>query len=58
MKAAGLNSIRLPVGWWYWAVDAGVDGTPYTVPKQSIKDLTHPITKFIQVTLYPPRLKF
>jgi len=49
MKAGGLNSIRLPVGWWYWAVDAGVDGTPYTVPVQTITDLNHPITKFISM---------
>jgi len=49
MKMHGLNTIRLPVGWWYFAVDAGVDGTPYTVPKQGIRDLTHPITKFIQM---------
>jgi glucan 1,3-beta-glucosidase len=49
MKANGLNAIRLPVGWWYWAVDAGVDGSPYTVPKQSISDMSHPITKFIQM---------
>jgi len=49
MKQNGLNSIRLPVGWWYWASDAGVDGTPYTVPKQGIRDMAHPITRFIEM---------
>jgi len=49
MKQAGLNSVRIPVGWWYWAADAGVDVTPYTVPQQQINDPNHPITKFIQM---------
>jgi len=49
MKASGLTAIRLPVGWWYWAADAGVDVTPYTVPKQSTSDPNHPITKFISM---------
>jgi hypothetical protein len=49
MKAAGLNSIRLPVGWWYFAQDAGIDGSPYTVPKQATTDADHPITKFLKM---------
>jgi len=48
MKNAGLNSIRLPVGWWYFADAANVNGSPYTVPQQAINDLTHPITKIIE----------
>jgi glucan 1,3-beta-glucosidase len=49
MKAAGLNAIRVPVGWWYFAEAADMDYAPYTVPDQAITDLTHPITKFIQM---------
>jgi len=49
MKALGLNSIRVPTGWWYWAADAGIDATPYTVPKQTSKDMNHPITKLIKM---------
>jgi len=48
MKRIGLNSVRLPVGWWYWAKEAGVDSTPYTVPDADIMtNMSHPITKFI-----------
>jgi len=49
MKSLGLNSIRLPVGWWYFGDAAGVDRKPYTVPTQTIKDLDHPITKMIKL---------
>jgi glucan 1,3-beta-glucosidase len=49
MKSYGLNAIRLPVGWWYWAADAGISPDPYTVPQQNIRDLTHPITQFIKM---------
>jgi glucan 1,3-beta-glucosidase len=49
MRAAGLNSVRLPVGWWYWAAAAGVSSNPYTLPAQDImSNLQHPITKIIQ----------
>ena len=52
MTEFGLNSIRLPVGWWYWAAAAKVDVTPYTVPKEDpMADLTHPITNVIKVSL-------
>jgi aryl-phospho-beta-D-glucosidase BglC (GH1 family) len=51
MKSYGLNSVRLPVGWWYWAKDAGVPNEVYTVPAQDTTDLNHPITKFIKVFL-------
>jgi glucan 1,3-beta-glucosidase len=47
MKQVGLNSVRLPVGWWYWGKDAGVDPTPYLVPEQDINNMSHPITKVI-----------
>jgi len=49
MKSMGLNAIRVPVGWWYWAKDAGIDPSPYTVPTQEINDPAHPITKFIRM---------
>jgi len=49
MAKAGLNSIRLPVGWWFFADMIGLDHAPYNVPKQDIKDLTHPITQFIRM---------
>jgi len=48
MRAYGLNSVRIPVGWWYFAPEAGIDYSPYTIPTQGIEDLTHPITKVIQ----------
>jgi len=49
MKANGLNSVRVPVGWWYWAKDAGVQNPVYTVPKEDITDPNHPITKMIKM---------
>jgi len=48
MKAAGLNSVRLPVGWWYYAAAAQVPNEVYTVPKQLITDPAHPITNVIK----------
>jgi len=48
MVAAGLNSLRIPTGWWYWAKDAGVENPVYTVPKEDITDPNHPITKMIK----------
>jgi len=49
MKAAGLNSIRLPVGWWYYDKDAGVQNSVYTVPTQALSAKDHPITAVIQM---------
>lgn len=49
MKAMGLNSVRLPVGWWYWADSAGIDREPYTTPKQGINDADHPIVRVIKM---------
>jgi len=49
MKKAGLNSVRLPVGWWFWADKVGIDRTPYNVPKQDIDDLNHPVTQVIKL---------
>ena len=47
MAEMGLNSIRLPIGWWYFAEDAGLPFAPYLVPQQKTSDPTHPITKII-----------
>jgi len=47
----GLNSIRLPVGWWYFAKDASLDPVPYIVPSQEVQSLDHPITKVIQMAM-------
>jgi glucan 1,3-beta-glucosidase len=49
INAAGLNAIRLPVGWWYWGTMANVEFSPYTVPTQEITDLSHPITNIIKM---------
>jgi len=49
MRISGLNAIRLPVGWWYFGDMTNIIYAPYTVPQQSITDLTHPITKFIKM---------
>eukprot|EP01051_Picozoa_sp_SAG22_P012934 SAG22_NODE_1395_length_4511_cov_3.492747_1_plen_372_part_00 len=49
MASYGLNAIRLPVGWWYWAADAGLSPDPYYVPSMPTTDPTHPITKVIKM---------
>jgi len=49
MKSYGLNSIRLPVGWWYFAKDASVPNSVYTIPSQDITDPNHPITNMIKM---------
>ena len=49
MASYGLNSIRLPVGWWYFAKAANLDSSPYVVPTQDISSPTHPITALIMM---------
>jgi len=50
MKKDGLNSVRLPVGWWYWAKGAGVDPQPYLVPDEDpMTSTSHPITKVVEM---------
>lgn len=51
MTTYGLNSIRLPVGWWYFAEAAGLDAAPYIVPDQKITDMDHPIVKILQYAM-------
>jgi len=41
--------VRLPVGWWYFAKDAGLDPSPYLVPEADIMtNFSHPISKLIK----------
>jgi glucan 1,3-beta-glucosidase len=48
MKQYGLNAVRLPLGWWYFGKDAGVNPDPYLVPDADIMtNVTHPVTKLI-----------
>ncbi|CAN0026476.1 unnamed protein product, partial [Choristocarpus tenellus] len=48
MKEAGLNSIRLPVGWWYFAEKGAIDSSPYIVPDEDLYEEHHPITDVIR----------
>jgi hypothetical protein len=43
-----LNTIRLPVGYWYFAKKAGLDPSPYIVPDEDLYDSDHPITNVIR----------
>lgn len=47
MKKAGINSIRLPVGWWYFASKSAISHDPYIVPDENLYDRDHPITDVI-----------
>jgi hypothetical protein len=50
MAAAGLNSVRIPVGFWYFEELSGLAPlapTPYIKPSVSIRDASHPITRII-----------
>eukprot|EP01059_Diplonema_ambulator_P031155 TRINITY_DN5655_c0_g1_i1.p1 TRINITY_DN5655_c0_g1~~TRINITY_DN5655_c0_g1_i1.p1 ORF type:complete len:635 (+),score=234.61 TRINITY_DN5655_c0_g1_i1:651-2555(+) len=44
-----LNTVRLPVGWWYFADQAGISPGDYIVPDQKLTDPTHPITAVIKM---------
>mmetsp|Transcript_40347 Transcript_40347/g.48902 ORF Transcript_40347/g.48902 Transcript_40347/m.48902 type:complete len:604 (+) Transcript_40347:132-1943(+) len=46
MATAGLNAIRLPVGWWYFVT--ADQAKPFIQPSQKLTDADHPITKVIQ----------
>jgi glucan 1,3-beta-glucosidase len=48
MRKAGLNSIRLPVGHWYFTELSHVPVEPYILPSESIFDEFHPITSIIR----------
>lgn len=49
MKAHGLNSVRITVGFWLFSELSGADSLSYLVPKESINDLAfHPLTKIIR----------
>ena len=47
MKNAGLNTVRVPVGHWYFSEISGFYDGPYIRPHISIYDMNHPITKII-----------
>eukprot|EP01061_Rhynchopus_euleeides_P017503 TRINITY_DN290_c1_g1_i1.p2 TRINITY_DN290_c1_g1~~TRINITY_DN290_c1_g1_i1.p2 ORF type:complete len:657 (+),score=287.77 TRINITY_DN290_c1_g1_i1:65-1972(+) len=44
-----LNTVRLPLGWWYFAADAGVQQSDYLVPDEAIDSMDHPINKVMQM---------
>eukprot|EP01063_Lacrimia_lanifica_P032305 TRINITY_DN54_c1_g2_i1.p1 TRINITY_DN54_c1_g2~~TRINITY_DN54_c1_g2_i1.p1 ORF type:complete len:637 (+),score=265.34 TRINITY_DN54_c1_g2_i1:93-2003(+) len=44
-----LNTVRLPLGWWYFAEGAGIKENPYVVPDQNITDPKHPINAVLQM---------
>ena len=48
MKQAGLNTVRVSVGYWLFTELSGVKSRSYVKPKLSIHDLNHPLTKIIQ----------
>jgi aryl-phospho-beta-D-glucosidase BglC (GH1 family) len=48
MKKVGLNSVRMPVGWWFFAEHAGINGAPYVLPDEDLFDEQHPITQAIK----------
>lgn len=48
MKEVGLNSIRLPVGWWFFAAKTAMAHDPYIVPDEDLYDAHHPITDVIR----------
>ena len=42
-----LNTVRLPLGWWYFAETAGISHADYLVPKENLTSMAHPINKVI-----------
>ena len=48
MAVRGINTIRLPVGYWYFSEYASVDPTPYILPDEDLYDPNHPITNVIR----------
>ena len=48
MRSLGLNTIRLPVGWWYFAALSDLSAEPYLTPKLTIWKEAHPITQIIK----------
>uniref|UniRef100_A0A7S2XF99 glucan 1,3-beta-glucosidase n=1 Tax=Lotharella oceanica TaxID=641309 RepID=A0A7S2XF99_9EUKA len=48
MSKYGINTARMPVGWWYFAEATGLDPLHYITPDNDIMvDMDHPITKVI-----------
>ncbi|CAM9592783.1 unnamed protein product, partial [Scytosiphon promiscuus] len=48
MKDVGLNSVRLPVGWWFFAAKTAMSPYPYIIPDEDLYDEHHPITDVIR----------
>lgn len=49
MASHGLNVVRIPIGWWYFAEDAGLSSAPYIIPAERTSDSAHPITSVIKM---------
>jgi aryl-phospho-beta-D-glucosidase BglC (GH1 family) len=48
MKSYNLNSVRIPVGYWYFHELSNYTTAPYLLPEESIFDAFNPITKIIR----------
>eukprot|EP00607_Mallomonas_marina_P009957 CAMPEP_0182420846 /NCGR_PEP_ID=MMETSP1167-20130531/5926_1 /TAXON_ID=2988 /ORGANISM="Mallomonas Sp, Strain CCMP3275" /LENGTH=496 /DNA_ID=CAMNT_0024597343 /DNA_START=60 /DNA_END=1551 /DNA_ORIENTATION=+ len=49
MKEYNLNTVRVPVGYWYFSELSGFPTGPFILPNVSILSPTHPITKVIRM---------
>jgi len=43
-----INTVRLPVGYWYYSELSGFPSEPFLVPEASIRSPEHPITRVIR----------
>ena len=47
MKNDGLNTVRIPIGFWYFSELSRISAGSYLVPDESILDARHPLTRVI-----------
>eukprot|EP01060_Flectonema_neradi_P039067 TRINITY_DN845_c0_g1_i1.p1 TRINITY_DN845_c0_g1~~TRINITY_DN845_c0_g1_i1.p1 ORF type:complete len:633 (+),score=129.61 TRINITY_DN845_c0_g1_i1:56-1954(+) len=47
-KDMQLNTIRLPLGWWYFAELANISSGDYIVPEEKLTDINHPINQVMK----------
>ena len=47
MKTYGLNSVRIPIGYWYFSELSRVAAESHILPDESILDAHHPLTRVI-----------
>ena len=47
MKEYGLNTVRIPLGYWYFTELSRISAGPYILPEESIFDVHHPLTRVI-----------